>query len=230
MTTASRIIVALDVPTAHEALSLADKLAGTGVKFKVGMELFYAAGPGIVGEVAKRGDVFLDLKLHDIPETMAKAAAVLTDLGAWMFNVHAAAGPEALRRVRERVHAVAGGGTRPLVIGVTVLTSLFDLKHMGTTASAADVAAGLAKLCADAGLDGVVCSAREASRIKGECPGLSCVTPGIRRAEDPADDQTRTMTPKEALAAGSNWVVIGRPITKTKDPRRALEEIIGSIS
>lgn len=229
---ASQIIVALDFPTAREALALTDALAGTGVKFKVGMELFYASGPGIVADVKMRGEVFLDLKLYDIPETMAKTAAVLTGLGAWMFNVHASAGIEALRRVRERVDeaALKSGTAKPLLVGVTVLTSLPDLKHLGATADAAGSALGLAKLTATAGLDGVVCSALEAARIKKDYPNLKCVTPGIRRAEDPADDQARTMTPKEALSSGSDWLVIGRPIAKAKDPRRALQEILNSLS
>lgn len=246
MTTNKKIIIALDMPTAAEALAMAKILSGTGVKFKIGMELFYAEGRSIIEKIQKHGDVFLDLKLHDIPETMARTAAVLTQMGVWMFNVHASAGVEALQRVRDAVDETirsplppllrgapkaGGSGARsaPLLIAVTVLTSFKDLQHLSTTKTIPDLAFDLAKITHAAKFDGVVCSPHEVALIKKLDKKFLCVTPGIRRPEDAADDQNRTATPTEALAAGSDYLVIGRPITKAKDPRQALGEMLSQI-
>lgn len=210
---------------------MAKKLSGTGVKFKVGMELFYAEGPAVLDKIREHGEIFLDLKLHDIPETMAKAALVLAGTGVWMMNVHASAGPAALKRVAETVasQAAKSGVPKPLLIAVTVLTSLADLSHLGVTSDAAATALKLAKLSRDAGLDGVVCSPKEVSAIKTLGKNFLCVTPGIRSPQDAAGDQVRTATPKEALTSGSDYLVIGRPITKAADPKAALNEIVRTL-
>lgn len=226
-----KIIVALDYADKESAVSMADKLRDTGVAFKIGMELYYACGPEIIADLSAFGRIFLDLKLHDISETMAKTARVLCQKGVWMFNVHAAAGSEALKKV---VAAVADETrrldcVRPLVIAVTVLTSLNDLAHIGVTETVGKSVERLAMLACASGIDGVVCSAREAAHIK-KMNGDSflCVTPGIRLPEDDAGDQKRTCTPKEAIYAGSDYLVIGRPITRAKDPVKALEAIASS--
>lgn len=228
---AQKIIIALDFDNAAAATTMAQTLSGTGVKFKVGMELFYAEGASILDKIRKHGEIFLDLKLHDIPETMAKAAGVLCDMGVWMFNVHASAGPIALKRVAETVtaHSVKNGGQKPLLIAVTVLTSLSDLSHLGASADVNSTALSLAKLAHNAGLDGVVCSPREVAAIKTLGSDFLCVTPGIRSPQDTATDQVRTATPKEALANGSDYIVIGRPITKAKDPKEALAILLQNL-
>lgn len=229
---AQKIIVALDFDNAAIATAMAKNLSGTGVKFKVGMELFYVAGPSILDKIRQHGEIFLDLKLHDIPETMAKAAMVLANTGVWMMNVHASAGRAALARVAETVasQAAKSGNPKPLLIAVTVLTSLADLSHMGVTSDAMTTALKLAKLTRDAGLDGVVCSPKEVSAIKTLGPNFLCVTPGIRSPGDNAGDQIRTATPKEALQNGSDYLVIGRPITKAADPKMALDGIVRSLA
>lgn len=225
---AKRVIIALDCKTLAEAQSFATRLAPFGVKFKIGMELFYAAGPDAVSKIARYGDVFLDLKLHDIPRTMARAAAVLADLGVWLFNVHASAGREALECVRDTLES--RGKKRPLVIGVTVLTSLADLNHLGAPLAAKDAAVSLAKLSHDAGLDGVVCSPRDVTAIKNLGKNFLCVTPGIRGLTDESGDQKRTATAGEAIVLGSDYLVVGRPVIQAADPELALENLLSEVS
>lgn len=227
----NKIILALDYANANNAIQMAQIFKDTQIKFKIGMELFYAEGPGIVEKIQKYGDVFLDLKLHDIPQTMAKTASVLTKIGVWMFNVHASAGKSALKKVSEEVQntSVNTQGNKPLIIAVTVLTSLESLAHLGTTKTAKESAFDLAKLSYEQKLDGVVCSAQDVQQIKSISENFLCVTPGIRLESKSQDDQKRIMTPKQAIQNGSDYLVIGRPITQSKDPRKVLESIIDSI-
>ena len=222
------ILVALDVPTAGNALSLADTLRGAVGGFKIGSQLFTAAGPGIVRELVERGDrVFLDLKFHDIPNTVAGAVQSSADLGVWMVNVHASGGRammEAARKAADERRAL--GRDKPLVIAVTVLTSLDapTLSSVGVPTSPLEQVVRLAELSKASGLDGVVASPQETAAIRTACgPDFVIVTPGIRGGSAAAgkDDQQRTMSPAEAVAAGSSYLVIGRPITGAGDPRAA---------
>ena len=225
----NRILVALDVPAEADALALADRLRGAVGGFKVGLQLFTAAGPAFVRTLVERGDrVFLDLKFHDIPNTVAGAVASATDLGVWMLNVHAAGGAAMLEAARRAADARAAERRlpRPLVIAVTVLTSLDQaaLRATGVPASPLDHAVHLAGLAKAAGLDGVVASPQETAQIRRACgDGFAIVTPGIRggSAASGSDDQKRTMSPAEAVAAGSSYLVVGRPITGAADPREA---------
>jgi orotidine-5'-phosphate decarboxylase len=193
---------------------------------KVGKELFTVAGPQFVEQLQKRGfDVFLDLKFHDIPNTTAQACKAAASLGVWMVNVHALGGRRMMETARE---ALANVPDRPKLIAVTVLTSMAqeDLHGIGITASPAEMVSRLAGLAKDSGLDGVVCSAQEASALRQQCGKNFClVTPGIRPANAAANDQSRIMTPSAALEAGSSYLVIGRPITQAADPLAALKEI-----
>jgi orotidine-5'-phosphate decarboxylase len=223
-----RVLVALDVPTASEALALADTLRGAVGGFKIGSQLFTAAGPDIVRTMVARGDrVFLDLKFHDIPNTVAGAVASATKLGVWMLNIHASGGAAMLDAARRAVdEATAPGGTRPMVIAVTVLTSLdaATLHSVGVPASPLEQVVHLAKLVKASGLDGVVASPQETSAIRQACgPDFVIVTPGIRggSASSTAGDQQRTSTPRGAVDAGSSYLVIGRPITAAPNPRDA---------
>jgi orotidine-5'-phosphate decarboxylase len=193
---------------------------------KVGKELFTSAGPQFVEQLQKRGfDVFLDLKFHDIPNTTAQACKAAASLGVWMVNVHALGGRRMMETAREALENVAN---RPKLIAVTVLTSMAqeDLHGIGITASPAEMVSRLAGLAKDSGLDGVVCSAQEASALRQQCGKDFClVTPGIRPTNVAANDQSRIMTPRAALEAGSSYLVIGRPITQATDPLTALKEI-----
>lgn len=231
-----RLIVALDVPGRAEALRLVDTLNPAGVRFKVGLELFTAAGPALVEELAGRGaGVFLDLKFHDIPNTAAGAARAAARLGAWMFNVHAAGGVEMMRRAREAADegAAAAGRPRPLVIAVTVLTSLDGRalrEEVGVSRDPAGQVAFWADAARRAGLDGVVCSPQEVAVVKEACgAGFLAVTPGVRPSWAARGDQQRIATPAGAIAAGADYLVVGRPITADPDPlvaaRRVLEEM-----
>jgi orotidine-5'-phosphate decarboxylase len=227
-----QLIVALDVDTAAEARVLADRLRGVAGGFKIGSRLFTSHGPSIVEELASRGDrVFLDLKFHDIPNTVAGAVRAATRLGAWMLNVHASGGTAMLLAAREAADREAARASRPppLVIAITVLTSLNDttLGEIGFSSRVPDLVERLAQLTKSAGLDGVVASPLETSLIRNQCgSGFVIVTPGIRGASDEQGDQRRTMTAAEALLAGATYIVVGRPIIAAADPRAAAETIV----
>jgi len=225
-----RIIVALDYPDAKSALALADHLDPKLCRVKVGKELFTVAGPALVEALANRDfEVFLDLKYHDIPNTVASACRAAAALGAWMINVHALGGRAMMEAARE---ALAANARVPKLIAVTVLTSHgpADLADLGIAGTPAEVVLRLARLARASGLDGVVCSAQEAALLKRECGSDFClVTPGIRPAQAGADDQSRVMTPAAAVAAGSDYLVIGRPITRATDPLKALAQITAEI-
>jgi orotidine-5'-phosphate decarboxylase len=224
--TGSRIVVALDYADAKSALALVQRLNPESCRLKVGKELFTAAGPALVETLVQRGfDVFLDLKFHDIPNTVAQACKAAARLGVWMLNVHALGGRAMLQSARE---AVESGGRRPRLIAVTVLTSMAeaDLREVGIDASPLDAAMRLAGLAQDSGLDGVVCSAHEAGQIRDRFgSGFLRVTPGIRLADDAAGDQKRVMTPVLALQSGASYLVIGRPVTRAADPLQVLARI-----
>ena len=221
-----KIIVALDYPGAQAALDLVSRLDPALCRLKVGKELFTAAGPGVVEQMMKRGfEVFLDLKFHDIPNTTAQACKAAAALGVWMVNVHALGGKRMMEAARE---AIANAAHPPRLIAVTVLTSMAqeDLAGIGITATPAAMVLRLAALAQESGLDGVVCSAQEASLLRQHCGSEFClVTPGIRPADAAADDQSRIMTPHAALQNGSSYLVIGRPVTKAADPLSALQNI-----
>jgi orotidine-5'-phosphate decarboxylase len=227
----SCIIVALDYPDAATARQFVTKVRPEMCRLKVGKELFVAAGPGFVQELVGQGyDVFLDLKFHDIPNTVAQACKAAARLGVWMMNVHASGGPRMLAAARE---ALEGIDKRPLLIAVTVLTSMGgeELKAIGVDADAEQQVLRLAGLTRDAGLDGVVCSAREAAILRQNLgPDFCLVTPGIRPAGSDSGDQTRILTPLQALQAGADYLVIGRPITQSTDPLVVLESISREIS
>ena len=226
-----QLLVALDVDSAHEARVLADRLRGAVGGFKIGSRLFTREGPRFVEELTGRGDrVFLDLKFHDIPHTVAGAIAAATRLGVWMVNVHASGGIEMMRAARAAADQEASrqGRPAPLVIAVTVLTSLNEkaLGDIGVISPVADHVGRLAALTEAAGLDGVVASAQEIGIIRRRCGArFTIVTPGIRAAGEIKGDQSRTMSASEALAAGATHLVVGRPIIAARDPRAAAERI-----
>ncbi|WP_333844974.1 orotidine-5'-phosphate decarboxylase [Pelomicrobium sp.] len=222
-----RIVVALDVGSGQEALKLARVLDPRLCRVKVGKELFVAEGPRLVQELAGSGfDVFLDLKFHDIPHTVARTCQAAARLGAWMLTVHALGGRAMLAAARD---ALEGFDCRPRLVAVTVLTSLTpsDLEELGIAGPLEEAAFGLARLAKACGLDGVVCSPLEAGRLRTALgPEVCLVTPGVRPAGGVVgDDQRRVATPREALAAGADYLVIGRPITRAPDPRAALEAV-----
>jgi orotidine-5'-phosphate decarboxylase len=231
-----RIIVALDYADPAPALALAARLDPARCALKVGKELFVAGGPDTVRTLTGRGfRVFLDLKFHDIPNTVALACAAATRLGVWMLNVHASGGRAMMEAARSAVVRAAGEAAcePPLLIAVTVLTSLgeADLAAVGISGPVAAAAERLARLAQVAGLDGVVCSAQEARSLRAVGgPSFKLVTPGIRPAAAAADDQVRIVTPAQALAEGADFLVIGRPITRAPDPLAALAAIEQSIS
>ena len=230
------ILVALDVESAAKAIELADALRGSVGGFKIGKQLFTAAGPSMVRELTSRGDrVFLDLKFHDIPNTVAGAVQSAVATGAWMVNVHASGGSAMMKAAVEAAKKTADALSRPrpLVIAVTVLTSMNDeaLQEIGVGRTMMDQVVHLARLTQSAGLDGVVASPLEIAAIRSACGSeFQIVTPGIRPADQQGkDDQARTMTPAEAMAAGSSYMVIGRPITAAPNPREAAEKIAASL-
>jgi orotidine-5'-phosphate decarboxylase len=226
-----KIIVALDFPDSKQALGFARKTSPDQCRLKIGKELFTSCGPTLVEALVNSGyDIFLDLKFHDIPNTVQKAASAAARLGVWMLNVHALGGSAMMQAAREGVEIVA---QRPFLIAVTVLTSLSsqDLKDIGIDRSVPDLVDRLARNALANGLDGVVCSAEEAPALRssiGESALL--VTPGIRPEWASTDDQQRIVTPQQALADGASYLVIGRPITRHQDPAAALALIIESIA
>jgi orotidine-5'-phosphate decarboxylase len=229
------IIVALDVPDANAASRLVEQLGASVGAFKIGNELFTASGPEIVRQVRATGAaVFLDLKFHDIPNTVAKAVASAVNLDALMLTVHTSGGLEMLKAAERSAQETAAklGRKPPLVLGVTVLTSMdnVELDQIGVSSTPAQQVERLANLAVKAGLRGLVCSPLEVTALRQILPShMQLVTPGIRAASDEAGDQKRTLSPAEALAAGANWLVIGRPICAAPDPRAAAERILNSI-
>jgi orotidine-5'-phosphate decarboxylase len=232
LTPRERLVVALDVPTAREALAMAERLSGRVGMLKVGLELFCAEGPSFVKELQARVPVFLDLKLHDIPTTVRRALDAVLKLDPRLINVHVQGGPVMLEAAVEalRVHRAAGGRTE--LLAVTVLTSLDReaLAALGHACRPEDLALAYAKLAKQAGCDGVVCSAWEAKAV-GEACGESFhrLTPGIRPAGSAVQDQARVMTPAQALKQGATWLVVGRPITRAADPAAAAEAIVSEM-
>lgn len=230
------ILVALDVESAARAIALADTLRGSVGGFKIGKQLFTASGPDMVRELTSRGDrVFLDLKFHDIPNTVAGAVQSAVATGAWMVNVHASGGSAMMQAAAEAARKAAekSGQPRPLVIAVTVLTSMDNegLAEIGVARPMLDQVVHLATLAKASGLDGVVASPQEVRAIRAACGAdFQIVTPGIRPADQQGkDDQARTLTPAQAIAAGSSYLVIGRPITAAPDPRQAAEAIAATL-
>jgi orotidine-5'-phosphate decarboxylase len=226
----SPIIVALDYPTAQQAIAMARQLDPSKCRVKVGKELFTASGPAILEELQKIDfDVFLDLKFHDIPNTCAGAVAVAAELGVWMVNVHASGGERMMVAAAE---AIANKSHKPLLIAVTVLTSMeqSDLAGIGLDITPQQQVERLAKLSKQSGMDGVVSSAQEIELIKDLCgKEFLTVTPGIRPAGSAAGDQRRIMTPQQAVNAGGDYMVIGRPITQATNPEQACLDIIDSL-
>ncbi|MBP2700644.1 orotidine-5'-phosphate decarboxylase [Photobacterium lucens] len=227
-----KVIVALDYDNQNEALAFVDRIEPGSCRLKVGKEMFTYFGPDFVRQLHDRGhSVFLDLKFHDIPNTCSKAVKAAADLGVWMVNVHASGGERMMTASREILEPY--GKDRPLLIGVTVLTSMeaSDLAGIGINQEPQQQVLNLASLAKNSGLDGVVCSAQEASILKGNLgQNFKLVTPGIRPVGSEAGDQRRVMTPIEAMAAGSDYLVIGRPITQAADPALVLAEINKSLA
>jgi orotidine-5'-phosphate decarboxylase len=226
-----RVIVALDFPAADAALAFARRVSPSVCRLKIGKELFTAAGPALVETLSKQGfAIFLDLKFHDIPNTVASASRAAANLGVWMINVHASGGRAMMAAARE---AVGSSADRPKLIAVTLLTSMGarEIDEIGLIGDAPAVVGRLARLAQASGLDGAVCSAQEAALLRRDCGDSFClVTPGIRPAAAAADDQQRIMTPAAAVAAGADYLVIGRPITQAADPAAALAAINLEIS
>lgn len=231
---AGRLMIALDYPDAEQARELIAKLKGIPCYMKVGMQLFYAAGPDFIRELKESGySVFLDVKMHDIPNTVKGGARSVTSLGADMFNVHAAGGTAMMKAAVEGVELALGANPalkRPLVIAVTQLTSTSQAvmnEEIGIPGEVPDAVVRYAKLAAAAGLDGVVASPQESAAVSAACgPGFRTVTPGIRPSGSSLDDQSRVMTPGQAIRQGSHFIVVGRPVTAAANPRQAAEDII----
>ncbi|KGE18082.1 orotidine-5'-phosphate decarboxylase [Paenibacillus wynnii] len=231
---AKRIMIPLDYPNAEQASLLINNLEGIPCYMKVGMQLFYAAGPDFIKDLKRRGySVFVDLKMHDIPNTVKGGAESLTQLGADMFNVHASGGSAMMAAARTGAAAAVSNNpslSMPLIIAVTQLTSTSQEvmnSEIGISGNVTDTVVRYAKLAAEAGLDGVVASPQESAAIAAACgPAFCTVTPGIRPAGSSMDDQSRVMTPGQAIRQGSHYLVIGRPITGAEDPRQAALNII----
>jgi len=226
----SPVIVALDFPNEAKALALVDRLDASLCRLKVGKELFTRLGPAFVEKLVGRGfDVFLDLKFHDIPNTVAAACDAAADLGVWMMNLHASGGRKMMQTARERLE---GKTHQPKLIAVTILTSLGeeDIHEIGFSGTPGENVLRLAALAESSGLDGVVCSPLEAAAIREQAAeDFLLVTPGVRPATASLDDQKRVMTPADAMAAGSSYLVIGRPVTAADDPLQALKDINASL-
>lgn len=226
----SRVIVALDFDNQHSALQLAEQLDPSQCRLKVGKELFTVAGPQLVKALVERDfDVFLDLKFHDIPNTAAKAVSAAADLGVWMTNVHACGGS---RMMEAAQHSLQQKGSEMLLIAVTVLTSMeqADLQQVGVSNGPTEQVLHLARLAKSSGLQGVVCSAQEASVLKADLGAdFKLVTPGIRLPDSATDDQRRIVSPTDAIALGSDYLVIGRPITQSAEPLATLNQINQSL-
>jgi len=227
-----RVVVALDFDKKADALSFVDRINPADARLKVGKEMFTYFGPEFVKQLTGKGfDVFLDLKFHDIPNTVAKAVTAAADLGVWMVNVHASGGTQMMTKAKAALDAY--GSDAPLLMAVTVLTSMGqeDLDGLGIKKTPAEQVMSLAKLTQQSGLDGVVCSAWEAEALKTNLGGdFKLITPGIRPAGSASDDQKRIMTPKQAIDVGVDYLVVGRPITKAEDPAQVLREINASIA
>ena len=230
----SRIIIALDFPEANQALEFCSKIDSTNCKIKVGKELYTQAGPILVEKLRSKGfEIFLDLKYHDIPSTVANACRAAVDLGVWMLNIHAVGGKKMMEAAYESLEKYGSSKNRPLLIAVTLLTSISsnDLFELGFTNSIEKQVLLLAKLAKSVGLDGVVCSGMELDLLRRELGDDFClVTPGIRLDDSNKDDQKRTMSPYNAVKAGSSYLVIGRPITRSSNPADILHTINESIS
>lgn len=228
----SPIVVALDYANNAAALAFADRIDPKDCRLKVGKEMFTLFGPRLVRDLHTRGfDVFLDLKFHDIPNTTAQAVAAAAELGVWMVNIHASGGARMMAAAKEAL--LPYGPDAPILVAVTVLTSIKqdDLQSIGIDVSLAEHAARLACLAHSCGLDGVVCSAHEAQQIKAACgQAFQLVTPGIRPVASLASDQLRIMTPVQALEAGVDYMVIGRPIMQSVDPAATLRSILDSLA
>jgi len=234
MTDNKRILVALDYPTAEQAMAMAQQLDPEVCRVKVGKELFTRCGPAIVESLHGLGfELFLDLKFHDIPNTVAKACAAAAELGVWMVNVHASGGRRMMEAAREAVEKSSSADQRTKLIAVTVLTSMerSDLQEIGLDIDPLEQVKRLAALTQRSGLDGVVCSAQEAAELRTQAgDGFELITPGIRPANAEKGDQRRVMTPAEAIAAGSTYLVVGRPITGAVDPSAAAAAIQAEVS
>jgi orotidine-5'-phosphate decarboxylase len=221
-----KIIIALDYSDEKSAIAMVKQLSPELCRIKIGKELFVSCGPQLVEKISKMGfEIFLDLKFHDIPNTVAGACNAAANLGVWMVNVHASGGLKMMQAARE---AIENNSHKPLLIAVTILTSLDNqaLSEIGYKNNTQQQVLQLAKLTQHAGLDGIVCSPLEAHQIKSETnKDFILVTPGVRPKGSDVNDQSRIMTPKQALEAGSNYLVIGRPITASENPLKALEEI-----
>jgi len=226
-----KVVVALDFDKKQDALSFVDRIQPSDARLKVGKEMFTYFGPEFVKQLTGKGfDVFLDLKFHDIPNTVAKAVTAAADLGVWMVNVHASGGSQMMSKAKLALDNY--GNDAPLLIAVTVLTSMGqeDLNGLGINKTPAEQVKFLANLTKQSGLDGVVCSAWEAEQLKSELgKEFKLITPGIRPAGASQDDQQRIMTPKQAIDVGVDYLVIGRPITKALNPQLVLEQINQSI-
>ncbi|OCG15613.1 orotidine 5'-phosphate decarboxylase [Gilliamella sp. Fer1-1] len=227
----SPIIIAVDFADVKSAWNFIDRVEPKDCRLKIGKELFTHAGPEFIKQIMQKGfDVFLDLKFHDIPNTVAKAVTAAADLGIWMTNVHASGGARMMTAAKDALYSY--GKDAPILIAVTVLTSMesTDLQEIGINASPLEQATKLAMLAKNCGLDGVVCSAKEVQSFRTRLGSdFKLVTPGIRPAGSNPDDQRRIMTPQRAQAAGSDYLVIGRPITQAEDPAKALKTILATL-